>query len=278
MEKEEGNACALDVIREVDIEQIIVNPHQPRSYFSQVELEELSQSIIQVGLLHPPLVRALPCEKMSERKMYEIISGERRFRAAGLAGLKRLQVVIRDTSEKTSAQAALIENIQRVDLNPLEIAKALQRLIQSFQFTQEALATQIGKKRSSVANYLRLLSLPENIQEAIANGVMTMGHAKAILTLDGQSKQNLLFEMIMRDQLNVREAEKVALKISKKEKRKKLIYVDRDFYLEELASKLQQKLGTKVTIQGNGKKGKILINYYSLDDLDRVMDAVLEKS
>jgi len=252
-------------IREVPLESILVNPHQPRHHFSQQDLEELSQSIIEVGLIHPPVVRPL------ENGNYELVSGERRFRACGLAGLKTIQVLVRESTESISAQAALIENIQRVDLNPIEIAKALKMLMKQLDCGQDELAIKIGKKRSTVSNYLRLLSLPKNIQDSISADMISMGHAKAILSLEGFEKQSLLHEIILRDGLNVRDAEEAALRISQKAKRKNLAYANRDFFLEQIAEKLQQKLGTKVTIQGKGKKGRISITYYNLDDFDRLI-------
>jgi ParB family chromosome partitioning protein len=254
-------------ICEVAIEKISINPYQPRRYFELEELEGLAQSIKTVGLLHPPLVRFIP-----HQDRYEIISGERRFRAAQLAGMKTISVIVRRLiSSCLSAQAALIENIQRVDLNPLEIAKALHRLILEFSFTQEKLAQQIGKKRSTIANYLRLLSLPQHIQDSLYKNLISMGHAKAILSVEEVEKRALLHEIILRDDLTVREAEQAALRIREKAKKKTLTYVTRDFFLEQLAEKIQHQLGTKVVIQGKGKKGRISIDYYSLDDLDRLL-------
>lgn len=257
--------AAKEEVKEVALELIVVNPYQPRRHFSQEELEELSQSIQAVGLIHPPVVRP------KEDGTFELVSGERRFRASQLAGMKTMQVLVRDSSHSVSAQAALIENIQRVDLNPIEVAKALRSLIEQFGFVQDELALQIGKKRSTVANYLRLLGLPKNIQDSVSSDTITMGHAKAILALEGFEKQNLLYELIVRDDLNVREAEEAALRISQKAKRQNLAYANRDFYLEQIAERIQQKLGTKVAIQGKGKKGRISIDYYSLDDLDRLI-------
>jgi ParB family chromosome partitioning protein len=257
-----------ELVKEIPIEKISINPYQPRRYFEEDELKELAQSIKTVGLIHPPLVRFLP-----ELDRYELIAGERRYRAAQLAGMNTLVVIVRQAvSSSLSAQSALIENVQRVDLNPLEIAKALNCLISEFHFTQEQLANQIGKKRSTVANYLRLLSLPQHIQDSVSKNLITMGHAKAILSLDGIEKQNLLYELILRDDFNVREAEEAALRIGEKAKKQSLTYITRDFYLEELAGKLQHKLGTKVTIQGKGKRGRITLDYYSLDDLDRLLN------
>lgn len=253
-------------LKEVNLDQIEVNPHQPRRHFSQEELEELAASIKMVGVIHPPLVRP-----SSKENFYEIISGERRFRAAQLAGLKKMTVLVRSVCESISAQAALIENIQRVDLNPIEIAKALHALIEQFGLNQDEIASRVGKKRSTVSNYLRLLGLPKNIQDSVSADHITMGHAKAILAMQGFEKQNLLYELILRDDLTVREAEEAALRLAEKAKRQVLAYTNRNFYLEQIAEKIQEKLGTKVMIQGKGKKGRISIDYYNLDDLDRLL-------
>ncbi len=248
----------------IELSQIRVNPYQPRRQFDSLELEELAQSIRSVGILHPPLVRQLP---LSED--YELISGERRFRAAELANLKEIPVFIRPINPSVSAQAALIENIQRVDLNPLEIAKACKRLIAEFGLTQEKLAEQIGKKRSTLANYLRLLALPPLIQESIAKEEISMGHAKAILALDTEERQLYLHALIVHQQMNVRQAEEWAgQQVNKK---KKLTPRIKDVFVKDIANKIEEKLGTKVAIQAQGKKGKICIDYYSFDDLDRIL-------
>lgn len=254
-----------ETVAEISIHAIRVNPHQPRRFFSKEDLQELANSILAVGFIHPPLVRPV------EGGFYELVSGERRFQAAQLAGLTKIPVHIKDNDTKMSAQMALIENVQRVDLNPMEIAKALRCLINEFNFNQEELALRIGKKRSTVSNYLRLLTLPKDIQDAVSRDTISMGHAKAILALEGFQKQQLLFELIINDELNVRGAEEAALRIAEKAKKKKLIYANRDFFLEQLAEKAQQKLGTKVSILGKGKRGRISIDYYNLDDLDRIL-------
>jgi len=251
---------------EVPLSKIQTNAFQPRKHFADEELAELAQSIRTIGILHPPLVRP-----MDGQDTFELVSGERRLRAAKLAGLEKIPVIVRHSSQCISAQAALIENIQRVDLNPIEIAKALRSLIEQFGFNQDTLATRVGKKRSTVANYLRLLSLPKKIQDHLNEGAITMGHAKAILSLEGFEKQNLLCEIVIRDALNVRETEEASHRIMEKAKKKGLVYVNRDIYLEQLAEKIQQRLGTKVFIQGKGKRGRITIDYYNLDDLDRLL-------
>lgn len=268
MQKPESSAQPLhhSELREIDIDKITINPFQPRRFFSQVELEELAASILSVGLLQPPVVR--PAENGNA---YELVSGERRLRASQLAGLKKIFVVVRDIDTSLSARAALVENIQRVDLNPIEIALAIRALIDNFGLRQEDVAQKIGKKRSTVANYLRLLSLSKHIQESISKGALTIGHAKLILSLEGSEQQTLLHDIILRDHLTVRETEERVQKMTEKSKKSHLTYETRDFYLEQLAEKMQHKLGTKVTIQGQGKQGRITIAYYNFDDLDRLL-------
>ncbi len=254
-----------DEIQEVNIEEIQFSPYQPRKVFDYQELEDLAQSIKSVGLLQPPVVRQLSINK------FELIAGERRLRAAKIAGLKKIPVIMLSLKEEHCAEAALIENLQRVDLNPMEIAYALKRLVDNFFMHQNDLAEKVGKKRSTIANYLRLLSLPKTIQESVSKNEITMGHAKVILSLEDEEKQRLLHEMIIRDKLTVRETEIALKRISDKVKSKNLKYTNRDFHLEFLAEKIQQKLGTKVMIDGQGKKGRIVIHYYNLDDLDRLL-------
>lgn len=257
-------------IRQVSIDRIRVNPFQPRRHFSIEELQELAASIQTVGLIHPPAVRVL----QEDPDSYEIISGERRWRAAQMAGFQTISVVVRQYSTELSAEAALIENIQRVDLNPLEIAKAMKCLMLELRLNQDQLAQRIGKKRSTVANYLRLLTLPDEIKESLAKDHITMGHAKAILSLDRIHDQLRLYQAIVNHAWSVREAEAAAGRMMQKLEKPAPIEMTRDFYLEMLAEKVQQKLGTKVAIHGNGAKGKITIDYYNLDDLDRVLQAL----
>lgn len=257
-------------LREVPVEKISLNPFQPRRHFDSEELDELAASIRSVGLLHPPVVRPKP-----DGSGYELVSGERRYRASKLAGLEHIPVLIRESSNVASAQAALIENVQRVDLNAIEIAKGLRRLMESFGYSQDELSDCVGKKRSTVANYLRLLSLPKEIQDSVNGGAITMGHAKAILSLEGFERQMHLHEMILTHGLSVRETEEQAQKIAKEEPPKVSAAKPpqtRDMYLENVTKQIQERLGTKVHIQGSGKKGKIVIDYYSLDDLDRLLD------
>ncbi len=252
-------------VRLVPLDKIRPNPYQPRKQFSVDELNELAQSIAKVGLIHPPAVQESP-----DGDGYVLIAGERRVRACELAGLAAIPVIVHGKDALFSAQAALIENIQRVDLNPIEVARAMKELMEEHGYSQEALSQILGKKRSTVANYLRLLTLPKSIQVSTSSGQITMGHAKAILALEEEQQQELLHEIILRDGLSVRQAEQAAQRLAEKVKKRQLVYQHRDFYLDHLAKKLEEKLGTKVSIQGTSKKGRITIDYYSLDDIDRL--------
>jgi ParB family chromosome partitioning protein len=253
-------------IREIEVEKISINPFQPRRLFSQEELEDLAASIQRVGIIHPPVVRS------KEEGLFELVSGERRFRAAQIAGLRKIPVLIREGSSAFSAEAALIENIQRVDLNPMEIAKALKSLSEKFSLSQDELAQRVGKKRSTVANYVRLLTLPPLIQDSVSKGLITMGHAKALLSVEGSEKQKALHDRTLREEWTVRQTEEAAQKMTSKIKASLPSLKPRDCHLADLAEKIQQKLGTKVTLQGTGKSGRICIDYYNWDDLDRLLD------
>jgi ParB family transcriptional regulator, chromosome partitioning protein len=239
-------------LREVEIEKIRLNPFQPRKEFTRREIQELAASIRSVGLLHPPLVR------LAEEGVYELISGERRLRASQEAGLERIPVLVITSSDTHSAHAALIENVQRVDLNAMEVAYALQRLIDEFAYTQDELARRIGKKRSTVANYLRLLTLPSEVKESVARGEISMGHAKVVLSLTDRQSQLELLNRIRRDRLTVRGAEQ--------ERR------DEDLHAADLARRLGLKFGRKVSLTTKRKGGTLSLEFYSLDDLDRLLE------
>ncbi len=263
------NNPSCEELRIVKIDQIRFNPHQPRRFFDEGDLEELAASIKAVGLIQPPVVK--PTDHLDQ---FELISGERRLRACKLAGLVEIPVVIRLSNPSIFAQMALIENIQRVDLNPIEIAQSLKNLMEEFQLSQEEVGVRVGKKRSTIANYLRLLSLPKFIQESLMKGRMSMGHAKAILALESLEKQQELYDLILVNQLSVRETEEAVQKLSCKTKKKSLTDETSDIHFKHLIEKLQQKLGTKVVIQGKGSQGRISIDYFSLDDLDRLLEAL----
>lgn len=256
----------MNEIKIIELSQIRINPFQPRKSFDTEELESLAHSIKTVGLIHPPTVRQV------QDDLYELISGERRVRASKIAGLQHIPVYVRRLSTKESAHAALIENIQRVDLNPLEIAQGLKNLMEEFRYSQEELATKVGKKRSTVANYLRLLTMPIAIQASLKEEVITMGHAKAILSLEHIDQQMALHEWILRSSLSVRSAEEAAKKLSEKKLRVKPPIQD-DIFLKSLESDLSLRLQTRVVIQESGGKGTLSLHFYTLDDLDRLLES-----
>lgn len=254
----------------VDLDLIQANPNQPRTdSFGENELLELAQTIKQVGIIHPPLVR-----KISDT-VYELIAGERRFRAAKLAGLKQIPVIVKNLDDDKSSLAALIENIQRVDLNPIEQAKAIKTIANQMQLTHEELSETLGLKRASLTNLVRLLSLPEIIQKALINKEITTGHAKVILSLQHSKDQITLFQMIVRGKSSVRDAEKLALKMDKKQTPlKKPESRSGNIFLKQIQESLQKKWGTKVEFSGSEKQGIIQLHYYSLSDLNRLLNAI----
>lgn len=262
----EDNICV------VSIDQIRVSPFQPRRLFSEEEIDELANSIKEVGIIQPPVVRKIM--KQGEVLYYELIAGERRLRASKRANLASIGVIVREITDEKAAKTTLIENVQRVDLNPIETALALKRLMDVFQMTQEEVAERVGKKRSTVANYLRLLALPDKIQESLMLGEISMGHAKAILSLTNDELKRKLHKLIVESQITVRDAEKQSLKIAREAKQKK---GDKDLHAQDLAERLGSHLSTKVeitSIRKGSKGGKVIIHYYHLDDLDRLIDTI----
>lgn len=248
-------------ICEVGWDEIKVSPFQPRRHIGEEEIGELAASIRSVGLIHPPVVREIKQE--GKLLYYELIAGERRWRAAERAGLTRLVVIVRTSTDNDAVRAALIENVQRVDLNPLELAEAFRRLVEVFQMTQEEVAEKVGKKRSTIANYLRLLSLPDTIRTSLLEGKITMGHAKAILSQDTFALQEKLHKLILSKQLTVRSAEHASTHLTQKS--------PKDIHTRDLEERLQKHFGTQVALTPTGKGGRLTLHYYSLDDLDRLL-------
>jgi len=247
---------------EILLSQIRANQYQPRTSFDQKKLEELAESIKKHGVIQPILVR-------KDGKGFELVAGERRFRAAKLAKLKKIPVVVSNISDVQSLEIAILENIQREDLNPLEVAKGYQRLKDEFGYTQEAVAKSVGKPRSSVANSLRLLTLSPKIQDEIDKGVISEGHAKVLLSVDGVKAEQLLMRIIS-ENLSVRDLEKQITEsspqTSKKEKK------SRDEL--NLESALSSRIGSKVTIEDKDGKGKMVIKYYSYEELDGIIEKI----
>lgn len=257
-----------EIIREIRSEEIRVSPFQPRKTFSEEELKELTESILHVGLIHPPVVREV---KSKEKTLYyELIAGERRWRASQRAGLEKINVIVRDSSDEQAAKMTLIENVQRVNLNPIEMAEAFKKLIDIFSMTQEELAQKVGKKRSTVANYLRLLALPETIRLSLSTGSITMGHAKAILSLESKELQNKLNDLIIQKEMTVRDAEKESREIVKKKKVSSKTKEDPN--VQELKNKIEERFGTKADIVMAKKEGKIILHFYGEEDLENLLD------
>ncbi|MFL2695429.1 MAG: ParB/RepB/Spo0J family partition protein [Gammaproteobacteria bacterium] len=247
---------------EVVLSQIRANQYQPRTSFDQKKLEELAESIKKHGVIQPILVR-------KDGKGFELVAGERRFRAAKLAKLKKIPVVVSNISDVQSLEIAVLENIQREDLNPLEVAKGYQRLKDEFGYTQEAVAKSVGKPRSSVANSLRLLTLSPKIQDEIDKGVISEGHAKVLLSIDGVKADQLLTRIIS-EHLSVRDLEKQITKISPQTSNKEKKSRDE----LNLESALSSRIGSKVTIEDKDGKGKMVIKYYSYEELDGIIEKI----
>lgn len=249
------------------IQDIVPNRYQPRRVFSPEEIAELTASINETGVLQPIMVR---------RKgdgMYELISGERRWRASKAAGLETIRAVIRNCGDQEALLIAVVENLQREDLNPMEIAKAYVRMTQEFGLTHEAIAQKVGCDRSSVANFVRLTNLHPVVQGLVENETLSAGHAKVILGAESHDHQVRIAEMVVARKLSVRETEKLVESMVAGKKRQKKP-ADHSAWTA-LETSLQKRLGTKITIQPRGKGGKIVIHYFSPEELDGLVDAIL---
>ncbi|MBI5187532.1 MAG: ParB/RepB/Spo0J family partition protein [Nitrospirae bacterium] len=253
----------------LDIDRIFPGEQQPRKVFKDATLKELSASIKERGVIQPIIVSRVG------DGTFRLVTGERRWRAANLAGLKKIPALIKDVASRDSFEIALIENIQREDLNPIETAEAFNRLINEFNLTQEELSDRVGKDRATVANYLRLLKLPEEVKALINNGSLSIGHAKAILTIDGRANQIEAAKKIIKKGLSVREAEALSKRLSSPPALRPTPYASKDPQITSLEEKLIRNLGTKVRILHKGKKGKIEIEYYSLEELDRLLEILM---
>lgn len=252
-----------DLVQVVSIDKIRRNSLQPRGHYDEEKLEDLKASIHENGLLQPILVREVAGG-------YEVIAGERRLRAAKAGNLQEIPVIIKKVSDQEALVLALVENIQREELNAIEEAQAYRRLIAEFNLTQDEVAQSVGKDRSTISNTLRLLNLPDDIQQSVVVGNLSMGHARALLSIEDPQDQRRVFETAIQKGLSVREVEnltKTDMKIpprrkTPKEKSHEIVAVEED---------LQRLFGTKVRIQAKKKRGTIVIEYYSLDDLDRII-------
>jgi len=252
----------------ISIDRIVPGRHQPRKSFDDERIEELADSIREHGLIQPIVVA-----QRGDR--YEIVVGERRYRAAKIAGLKEIPSFIKDLSESGALELALIENIQRQDLNPIEEATAYRLIVEREHLTQEELSKRIGKSRSYIANMIRLLDLPDGVREYVSRGTLSVGQAKAVLSLPNDADREALPERIVEQGYTVREVEHLTKKrhvprgTSKQEK---------DPHIEELEERLRSRLGTKVAIDYRGGKGRIKIEFYGEDDLERILGELLVES
>lgn len=248
------------------ISQVEPNRGQPRKNFDKEALEELAESIRQHGVLQPLIVQ-------KRDDYYEIIAGERRWRAAKLAGLKEVPVVIRDMSDQEIVEISLIENIQRENLNPIEEAEAYRRLLTEFHLTQEEVAARVSKSRTAVTNSMRLLKLDERVRQMVIDGMLTTGHARALLAIEDAELQFQTANKVFNEKLNVRDVEKLVKKTGKEKPAKKEENFQQSAVYQELEERMKSSLGTKVSInQKNAQKGKIEIEYYSIDDLERLTE------
>ncbi|KAA0546026.1 ParB/RepB/Spo0J family partition protein [Bacillus sp. BGMRC 2118] len=255
-----------EVIQEIKLKDLRPNPYQPRKHFEEEAIEELKESIIQHGILQPIIVR-------KSIKGYEIVVGERRFRAAKAAGLEVAPVVVKELSEQEMMELALLENLQREDLTPIEEAQAYQSLIDQLNLTQEQLAKRLGKSRPHIANHIRLLSLPEAVRGFISDGKLSMGHGRALLGLRKKEKLNVVVEKILKEQLNVRQLEQLVHQLNENVSRETLKpKKEKDIFIKERETVLRERFGTSVSIKQTKKKGKIEIEFMSPDDLNRILE------
>lgn len=253
---------------EISVDEIEVNPFQPRTHFDQEALKELAESIKVHGIIQPITVRRL------SKNQYQLISGERRFQASKLAGLKAIPAYIRLADDQQMLEMALIENIQRENLNAIEIALSYQRLISECSLKQEELGERVGKNRATVTNYLRLLKLPPDIQIAVRDNKISMGHARAIINVENADQQLFIFKKTLSEDLSVRKVEELVRELSgnRSEDKNESASGNAPKEITQLQSKLSSHFGTRVVVKSDGKKGEIKIPFLSIEDLNRILD------
>lgn len=261
---------ADDSVVNAKIAELRPNPYQPRRDFNEDKLKELAESIKEHGIIQPIIVR-------KSFRGYEIVAGERRWRAAQSAGLTEVPVVVKEFDDRQMTEIALIENLQREDLNPIEIAEAYSSMMEKFDLTQDELAKKVGQSRSHVANFLRLLNLPAEIRDFVSRGTISMGHARAILGLENKQQQLSVAKKIIEEDLSVRAVEQLVNRLTQnvpRETKKKT--KDPNRIIQQYEEKFRSSLGTAVKIHSGKKRGKIVIEYYSLDDLERILSLLSE--
>jgi|688.fasta_scaffold37872_6 ParB family chromosome partitioning protein len=256
-------------IAQVDISKVVPNPHQPRTEFSESDLKDLSDSIKVHGIIQPLVVIKITGGK------YQLVAGERRLRASKLVGLKKVPAIVRTFSEQEQLELAVIENIQRAELKPLEVSVAYTKLIEQFNLTHDQIAERVGKGSSTVSNSIRLLNLPHAAKIALQKGSITEGHARAILSIEDNASQTFLLEEILKSKLTVRETEEAARRLKRGEINKKPVKA-KEIRKEHMAltNSLGKFLGTKVGIQSTAKGGRLVIEYYSDEELGRIIEQI----
>lgn len=257
-----------EVIR-IPVDSVVPNPNQPRYYFDGENLKDLAESIREHGVVQPIIVT-----KIAEGK-YELIAGERRLRASKLIGNKDIPAIVRMADNQEKLELAIIENVQRHNLNPIEEAKAYKKLHEEFQMTQEDIAKKLGKGRVAVANTMRLLDLPIEIQRGLIENKITEGHARAILGLDNPEKQRALYELILKDKMTVRDAENKVREINIPSHTRKISVYTVNPEIQDLENRLQQNLGTKIQIKKKGATGKITIDFFSEEEFEKIKNLLL---
>jgi len=261
-------------LKRVSLDAIIPNPRQPRSVFDPQALEELAVSIREVGLIQPLIVQQLPDSGEAGQARYQLITGERRLRAARLAGLQQVEVIVKEATPQQMLELALVENIQRADLNPLEEAQAYEQLIEEFGLTQEAIADRVGRSRVGVANTVRLLRLPEEVKQALLSGAISEGHARALLMLDEDEARLLALRTVIKRHLSVRQTEELVRRLQAATRtisRQRT----RSPEAEALEGKFRESLGTKVDLFRSRKGGKLVVYFYSDEDLQALYERIV---
>jgi len=274
---ESGHNKNLNLVQEISLQKIQPGKHQPRERFNDEDLNNLANSVSNHGIIQPILLK-----KINEDK-YEIVAGERRWRAAQIAELEKIPAIFTNIQEKETLEVAIIENLQRTDLNPIEESKAYENLMIKYDLTQEEIADRVGKDRSTVANYIRLLKLPKLVQERVAEGSHSMGHARALLSLktDGQILDFSVKAIV--NKLSVRQLESEIKKFIRKSSNKSINSVtdkkftssSSDLFIRDMVEKIRTSLGTKVALKGNENKGSLVIEYYSKETLEGIVQKIL---
>lgn len=258
-----------EAVEHIHVKSIKPNPYQPRKIFDETAIEELRDSIKEHGILQPIILRKVGTT-------YEIVVGERRFRAAKLAGLKEVPAVVRNLTDEETMELAILENLQREDLTPIEEAEAYHNLMENLKITQEQLAFRLGKSRSHIANHVRLLTLPNKVRTTITEGKLSMGHGRTLLGLRNKEQITVVADRVLKEGLNVRQLERLVQNMNENVPRETKPKEKKDLFLVERESNLRDYFGTNVTIKKSKNKGKIEIEFFSEEDLERILELLDE--